>query len=202
MLTTGDRIKYFRKQRGITQAQLADLTGIHPVSIRKYETNKMQPQAAQIERVAEALRVNVGAISGSHSEQIQLETRGDLMGLLMVWHKSGILSVRGERGEDHLLDPASIHFVVNPVFETYFSFSLPSGKKEKTILSDDLKICLNEHSILEDLIRWESVYNGYQLMQEKYGKQDVPQIQNALEEMKNNLEQIEMELQGSMDPIL
>ena len=33
MLTVGDKIKYFRKQRGMTQAQLAELTGIHPVSI-------------------------------------------------------------------------------------------------------------------------------------------------------------------------
>ena len=40
MLTVGDKIKYFRKQRGMTQAQLAELTGIHPVSIRKYEINK------------------------------------------------------------------------------------------------------------------------------------------------------------------
>ena len=30
MLTVGDKIKYFRKQRGMTQAQLAELTGIHP----------------------------------------------------------------------------------------------------------------------------------------------------------------------------
>ena len=52
MLTVGDKIKYFRKQRGMTQAQLAELTGIHPVSIRKYEINKMQPQSQQIERIA------------------------------------------------------------------------------------------------------------------------------------------------------
>ena len=55
MLTIGDRIKYFRKRRGLTQAQLAECTGIHPVSIRKYETNKMQPQLSQIEKIADAL---------------------------------------------------------------------------------------------------------------------------------------------------
>ena len=38
-MTIGEKIKYCRKQIGITQDKLAELTGIHPVSIRKYETN-------------------------------------------------------------------------------------------------------------------------------------------------------------------
>ena len=32
----------------MTQSQLAERTGIHPVSIRKYETNKTIPQPEQI----------------------------------------------------------------------------------------------------------------------------------------------------------
>ncbi len=49
-MTIGEKIKYCRKQIGITQDKLAELTGIHPVSIRKYETNKMQPQPPQLEK--------------------------------------------------------------------------------------------------------------------------------------------------------
>ena len=137
MLTIADRIKYFRKQRGFTQAQLAELTGIHPVSIRKYETNKMLPQLQQIERIAEALHVNSSAISGSHSECIQLETVGDLMGLLMVWHKSGILTMEGTRQEDKRLDANSVRFVPNAVFSHYFTMQL-QRKKEETIQPDSL----------------------------------------------------------------
>lgn len=36
----GERIKFCRKHRGMTQDRLAEETGIHPVSIRKYETGK------------------------------------------------------------------------------------------------------------------------------------------------------------------
>ena len=39
------------------------------------------------------------------------------MGLLMLWHKSGILSIEGERGEDNLLDAATVHSI-------FFSFSI------------------------------------------------------------------------------
>ena len=42
-MTIGEKIKYFRKRIGITQAKLAELSWIYPVSIRKYEINKMVP---------------------------------------------------------------------------------------------------------------------------------------------------------------
>lgn len=61
-MTIGEKIKYFRSRIGITQVKLAELSGIHPVSIRKYETNKMTPQTEQIDKIAEALGVSSFAI--------------------------------------------------------------------------------------------------------------------------------------------
>ena len=66
-MTIGERIKFFRKSRGITQSQLAKLSGVHPVSVRKYETNKMVPQPEQIRRIADALAVSYYAIAGTES---------------------------------------------------------------------------------------------------------------------------------------
>lgn len=63
MLTIGDKIKYFRKQRGITQAQLAELTG-------------WQPLSQQIERIAQALWVSSGAFSSVHTDGIHLDKGG------------------------------------------------------------------------------------------------------------------------------
>ena len=200
MLTIADRIKYFRKQRGLTQAQLAAMTGIHPVSIRKYETNKMQPQSAQIERIAEALQVNSGAISGSHSEIIRLETVGDLMGLLMVWHKSGILQIEGERGEDKILKPDTVHLVPNPVLGNYFAF-FSQDKKEEAIQMDSLKLKLSDQ-MLSNLLRWEYLYNGYLQMSVKYAEPENDAIRTAMDEFVEDLERIEMELQGSMEQLI
>ena len=42
-MTIGERIKYCRKRIHMTQNDLAEATGIHPVTIRKYETNKIVP---------------------------------------------------------------------------------------------------------------------------------------------------------------
>ena len=198
MLTIGDRIKYFRKRRGITQAQLAELTGIHPVSIRKYETNKMQPQSAQIERIAEALHVNRGAISESQSEMTHLETVGDLMGLLMGWHKSGIMRMEGERGARKMLDRNSVRLVPNPALSNCL---LPvQGKKEEAIRLDSLRLQLPD-DICTDLLRWERLYCGYQQMKEKYGDSEDQNIQAGLDDLTESLEQIEMELQGNLTPL-
>ena len=65
-MTIGEKIKYFRTRIGITQAKLAELSGIHPVSIRKYETNKMVPQAPQIDRIAETLGTHVFSSGITH----------------------------------------------------------------------------------------------------------------------------------------
>ena len=57
-MTIGEQIKYIRKRRGLTQTQLAEMTGIHPVTIRKYEINKLQPKKEQIKRIAASLMVS------------------------------------------------------------------------------------------------------------------------------------------------
>ena len=100
MKTIGERIKYFRKKRKMTQEQLAELTGIHPVSIRKYETNKMQPQIEQIERIASTLQVNANAIIGYNGAPTRVDTVGDLMGLLMTLYRAHVLLIVSDHDED------------------------------------------------------------------------------------------------------
>ena len=117
-MTIGEKIKYFRKRIGITQAKLAELSGIHPVSIRKYEINRMVPQTPQIDRLAEALGVSSFALAGIENN-IRLETVGDFMGLMIMLIKTKIVSINGEREENDLLNIESISFVVN-VFCFFF----------------------------------------------------------------------------------
>ena len=66
---------------------------------------------------------------------------------------------------------------------------------------DNLSVVLQDKSILQNLLRWESLYNGYVLMSEKYGDSDSEPTLTALNELRENLELIEMELQGSMEPL-
>lgn len=58
-MTVGDNIRYYRKKNDLTQAMLADLAGIHVVTIRKYEANKIQPSLATAQKLADALKVSI-----------------------------------------------------------------------------------------------------------------------------------------------
>lgn len=58
-ISIGDKIRYFRKRAGLTQEKLAILAGLHPVSVRKYETKMITPTIASLEKIARALDIKI-----------------------------------------------------------------------------------------------------------------------------------------------
>lgn len=191
-MTIGDKIKYFRTRIGITQSKLAELSGIHPVSIRKYETNKMIPQAQQIDRIAEALGVSSFAIAGFENN-IRLETVGDFMGLLIMLIKTKIVVVNGERGTDDIYKAETVSFKVNPLISQFFNANV----SDKEFNSNDIMYHLKRNNILDDILNWEKINYGYEKCAAKYSDTPDKNTQSALEQLKNDKEAIEMELQRS-----
>ena len=191
-MTIGEKIKYFRTRIGITQAKLAELSGIHPVSIRKYETNKMVPQSPQIDRIAEALGISSFAIAGFENN-IRLETIGDFMGLLIMLIKTKIVVVNGERGADDIYKPETVSFKVNPLISQFFNANI----SEKEFNAKDIMYHLKRKNLLQDFLSWEKINYGYEKCAAKYGDTPDKNTQAALERLKNDKEAIEMELQCS-----
>lgn len=191
-MTIGEKIKYFRTRIGITQAKLAELSGIHPVSIRKYETNKMVPQSPQIDRIAEALGISSFAIAGFENN-IRLETIGDFMGLLIMLIKTKIVVVNGERGADDIYKPETVSFEVNPLISQFFNAKI----SEKEFNAKDIMYHLKRKNLLQDLLSWEKINYGYEKCAAKYSDTPDKNTQAALEQLKNDKEAIEMELQRS-----
>lgn len=191
-MTIGEKIRYFRSRIGITQAKLAELSGIHPVSIRKYETNKMIPQAQQIDKIAEALGLSSFAIAGIENN-IRLETIGDFMGLLIMLFKTHIISIEGERGEDKALKPDTVSFRINPFITQFFN---AKSDKQK-ISSEKILYYLKSDNIFQDILNWEKFNYGYEKMYAKYSDTSDKATLAALEQLKNDKEAIEMELQLS-----
>ena len=156
-MTIGEKIKYFRTRIGITQSKLAELSGIHPVSIRKYETNKMIPQSAQIDKIAAALGVSSFAISGIENN-IKLETVGDFMGLLIMLIKVKIVLIEGERDENNALKAETVSFKINPVISQFFK----SIVDNKDFDADKVVYYLKKDNLLRDILKWEKINYGYE----------------------------------------
>lgn len=191
-MTIGEKIKYFRTHIGITQAKLAELSGIHPVSIRKYETNKMVPQAPQIDRIAEALGISSFAIAGIENN-IRLETVGDFMGLMIMLIKTKIISLNGEREENGMLNSKTVGIEINPFISNFFNAKNDSAK----ISANKIMYYLKSDKILSDILKWERINHRYEkCAAEIHGTSDKELI-NILNSLKEQKEVVELELQHS-----
>ena len=51
-----------RKDKGFSQAQLAQVSGVHRVTIARIETGKISPNIRTLELLAEAMGVGVGEL--------------------------------------------------------------------------------------------------------------------------------------------
>lgn len=182
-MTIGEKIKYCRKQIGITQDKLAELTGIHPVSIRKYETNKMQPQPPQLEKIAAALGVSYNALNGSDNAGLRLETVGDLMGVLMVLCNSGILQISGERGEDKILKDDTVSIHLNSVLSSYLEIRYTARGKAHTLSLQDTLLNIRSYKIFNDLLKWEKMNYLYQSALKSAGDNPNEATQAAIDEI-------------------
>ena len=52
-----DRIRIKRHEKGLTQKQLGELSGIHEVQIRKYERGEVLPKLENIKKIANGLSI-------------------------------------------------------------------------------------------------------------------------------------------------
>jgi len=65
-MSIGEAIRYYRKQRGWTQGQLAALAGYSQSSLTYYERNRHDPRISVLVAIADALEVPVCALLGGH----------------------------------------------------------------------------------------------------------------------------------------
>lgn len=86
-MTTGELIRQKRKQAGLTQRELGERAGIAEPTIRKYESNRLNPKPATLKKIASALGVEWYELLSDDSEE-QVEVVKSYIGEKIA--KSGI----------------------------------------------------------------------------------------------------------------
>lgn len=59
---TGDMIRKYRTEKGLTQKKLGELCGIADSNIRKYESGNQNPKIETLQKIANALRIPVNRL--------------------------------------------------------------------------------------------------------------------------------------------
>lgn len=196
-MTLAEKIKYLRKRMGITQDMLAQLSDVHPVSIRKYETNKMIPQPAQLERIAKALGVSYNALNDLDNAGLRLQTVGDLMGILFVLFNTGILQMTGERGKNNRYKPETVRISVNPMLAPFIEVKRITQTIDNSFSLNDLLLHIKDEQVFSDLLRWEQVCRTCEIFKKFAGDLPTTEHQIAYTDMLDTKEKIELELQRS-----
>ena len=66
-MTTGERIRFFRKEQGLTQDDLAHKMGIKRGTLAQYESDRRNPKLETLEKISGALGVEIGKLCGLSS---------------------------------------------------------------------------------------------------------------------------------------
>ena len=61
-MSVGQIIKFYRKEKGFTQGELAEIIGVSVQAISKWETDAGMPDISQIVPLAKALNVSTDTI--------------------------------------------------------------------------------------------------------------------------------------------
>ena len=199
-MTIGEKIKYVRKLYHMSSAELAERTGIHPVSIRKYESNKMVPQSTQIERLAAAFHLSPAIFSGLTDMRFDFQYSGDCLGMLILLYTSGALIINGERDEKNILKKETVTFTISPLLQRFLQFS----EKDKVLSFEDVNVLIKDNDTLDRFIFWEFMYNRRDELYDAYMEEETKENDEAYNQICNDYDEIEMNtvLQGRLGDIV
>lgn len=74
-MTVGERIKKIRQEKGLTQKELGKKCGLADSAIRRYELGGANPKIETIERIANALDVDISDLDPDHFNKILEEAK-------------------------------------------------------------------------------------------------------------------------------
>lgn len=106
-MTVGEKIKYYRELRGISQETLASLSKVSVSTLRKYEIGNRNPKIEQLQKIANGLQISINALS-----EINIQSVDEIAPYLFAIAKVGGIEFIGEKDENdkYIAETVSIKF--------------------------------------------------------------------------------------------
>ena len=108
-MTVGEKIRTYRKMRGISQKMLGELAGgINEVTIRKYEAGDRNPKPEQLLKIANALGISINIFM-----DFDIETVSDVLSLVFKMDEQLDIEFMGKKNKKGEYSPDSIALKFN-----------------------------------------------------------------------------------------
>lgn len=134
-MTTGEKIKFYRKQMGLSQKALGEIAGgIHEVTIRKYESGLRNPKPAQLKKIANAMGISVFMFL-----DLDITTVSDVLSLIFEMDEFSQMTIEGKRNSQGEYDPKTlrIHFNNDTINERLALWAKSKDVEKKLKSSQD-----------------------------------------------------------------
>lgn len=190
-MTIGSRIKNLRKNLNWTARTLANETNLHPVSIRKYETDRMTPQKEQLEKLAIALKVRPYVIS-KENYNFSLETFGDLYGLFIMLNKAGIITI--SKNENDI-----ISLELNEQLKNFLTLRKQTEIQDWRAIDILVNEKLKNNSDYPNFLIWINKINSLEFYINKENQNE--QTKEEINNLTNDIEILELKLQQSTEKL-
>ena len=102
-MTTGEKIKYFRNMRGISQETLGQLSDINSATIKKYEYGIRNPKPDQLLKIANALGISINIFM-----DFDIETVSDVLSLLFKLDDQIDMKFEADKDDEGNFKPATV----------------------------------------------------------------------------------------------
>lgn len=147
-MTVGEKIKYYRNIRGISQEMLGNLSGINPATIKKYEYGIRNPKPDQLLKITNALGISINLFM-----DFDIETVSDVLSLLFKLDEQVDMKFEAEKDDNGEFIPSTVKLsfqnaAINQKLCTYLKAKEIKenlkNSKENLNAEDDYEEAINE----------------------------------------------------------
>lgn len=146
-MTTGEKIKYYRNMRGLSQETLGKLSGIHTSTIKKYELNILNPKPKQLLKIADALGISINVFT-----DFDITTVSDVLALVFKMDEEIDLNFEADKDENGIIIPSTIKLSFShPAINAKLSSYLKTKQLQERLENDAERYVTDEKQLKEML---------------------------------------------------
>lgn len=155
-MSIGERIREARKLSKITQAQLAEKSGVAMISIHQYETGKRRPQIEQIQAIANVLGVSVDyLLNGTYEVDTTHLAKG-----IHIYRNTSLWGIDLSALDDLAADSYDVKYQDKHIIIAVDKDSCISDEEIKEVVAEYSYSSMTFGSELEKIFKSESVRLG------------------------------------------